>query len=167
MFHVLLLGTHVGLRTETVSYYSIGKSCNKYFDKPAQISPHCVSQNSLCQFFRLTHSRSVILVPQQYFRSRVGQRTTRGVQFFPGLKPVAEAEVSELDDSLLLKEDHVFWLQVPVHYVQPVTVGDGMDNLGKVTLGHLEKERQRGQQALVISNSTIIISVSIYCFGSL
>lgn len=89
----------------------------------------------------LTHSGSVILVPQQDFRSRVGQRAARGVERLSGLKPVAEAKVGELDDALLLEEHHVLWLQVPVHHVQPVAVGDGMYNLGKVALGHLGKKR--------------------------
>ncbi len=101
------------------------------------ISPLRKLELALCRFFRLTHSRSVILVPQQDFRSRVGQRAAGGVEFFPGLKPVAEAEVGELDDALLLEEHHVLRLQVPVHHMQPVAVGDGVDNLGEVTLGHL------------------------------
>ena len=90
----------------------------------------------------LTHSGSIILVPQQYFGSGVGQRAAGGVECRPGLEPVAEAEVGELDDTLLLEEHHVLRLQVPVHHVQPVTVGNGVDNLREVTLGHLGEERR-------------------------
>ncbi|KAF3833676.1 hypothetical protein F7725_024880 [Dissostichus mawsoni] len=60
------------------------------------------------------------------------QRAAGGVERLPGLKPVAEAEVGELDDAQLLEEHHVLWLQVPVHHVQPVAVGDGVDNLGEL-----------------------------------
>ncbi len=120
------------------------KSWNN-FHKSAQFSQICKQELTLCQFLRLTYSRSIVLVPEQDFRSRVGQRAARGVEFFPGLKAVAEAKVGELDDALLLEEHHVLRLQVPVHHVQPVTVGDGVDNLGKVTLGHLEEERQKAK----------------------
>lgn len=96
----------------------------------------------MCLLFGLTHGRSVILVSQQDLGSGVGQRAAGGVELLAGLKAVAEAKVGELDDALLLKEHHVLGLQVPVHHVQPVAVGDGMDYLGEVTFGHLGEEKQ-------------------------
>lgn len=107
------------------------------------------------RLFRLTHSRCIVLVPQQDFRSRVGQRAAGGVKFLPRLKPIAEAEVGELDDTLLLKEHHIFRLQVPVHHMQPVTVGDGMDNLGKVTLGHLRRNGTKVVALLAKENNKV------------
>lgn len=89
----------------------------------------------------LTHGGSVVLVAQQDFGGRVGQRAAGGAERLPRLEAVAEAKVGELDDALLLEEHDVLRLQVPVHHVQPVAVGDGVDDLGEVTLGHLGEER--------------------------
>lgn len=89
------------------------------------------------QIWSLTNSWGVVLVSQQDLGRRVGERAARGVELFAGLETVAEAKVGELDHALLLEEHHVLRLQVPVDHVQPVAVGYGVDNLGKVALGNL------------------------------
>lgn len=84
-----------------------------------------------------TYSWSIILITQQDFRCRVCQRSTTGCQLFPRLKFVTESKVGELDQPLFLEEHHILWLEVPVHHMQPMAVGDSMDNLGKIFLSQL------------------------------
>lgn len=90
----------------------------------------------------LTDGGGVVLVPQQDFGSGVRQRAAGRVERLPRLKAVAEAKVGQLDHALLLEEHHVLRLQVPVDHVQPVAVGDGVDDLGEVALGDLEQGRK-------------------------
>lgn len=93
----------------------------------------------------LTDGGGIVLVAQQDFWSGVGQRATGRVEGLPRLKAVAEAEVGQLDHALFLEEHHVLRLQVPVDHVQPVAVGNGVDNLGEVALGDLEQGQKRPQ----------------------
>lgn len=92
----------------------------------------------------LTDCGSVVRIPQQDFRRRVGQTSATGLQLLAGPELVGKAEVCELDNSLkqtdkrvkktlalkkasgithqLLKEDNIFGFQVSVNDMQAVTI---------------------------------------------
>ncbi|KAG8143805.1 hypothetical protein E2320_000966 [Naja naja] len=83
----------------------------------------------------LTHSRGIILLAQQDLGGRVGEGAAAGGQHGARLEAATEAKVGELDHPLVLEEEHVLGLEVAVHDMQAVAVGDGMHHLGEVALG--------------------------------